>query len=191
MAKIDTSTIEGYENMSLEEKIAALEAAEIPDPDMSGFVPKATFDKTASDLAALKREKTAQMSEEQRKAQEAAEQMQQLRDQVAALTAEKTKSGYVASFLDMGYPKDLAEATAQAMVDGDNATVFANQKTFLETYAKTVKAQQMKETPYPANGGSGAVDYQKMIDDAKAKGDFLNAAYYTRLAEEARITAKK
>lgn len=44
MAKIDISAIEGYEAMSAEEKLAALEAFEIPEPDYTGFVKKELFD---------------------------------------------------------------------------------------------------------------------------------------------------
>ena len=48
MAKIDTAKIEGYADMTAEEKLAALEGYDIPEPDMKGFVTKAQFDKTAS-----------------------------------------------------------------------------------------------------------------------------------------------
>ena len=40
MAKIDTGSIEGYADMTAEEKLAALEGLELPEPDMSGFVAK-------------------------------------------------------------------------------------------------------------------------------------------------------
>ena len=45
--------IENYEYMTVEEKVAALEAYE---PDMSGFVAKSAFDKTASELADKKKQ---------------------------------------------------------------------------------------------------------------------------------------
>ena len=38
--RIDTSKIEGYEDMTPEQKVAALEGADIPDPDYSGYVKK-------------------------------------------------------------------------------------------------------------------------------------------------------
>ena len=73
MAKIDTSKIEGYDKMTPEQKIAALEGFDHPDPDYSGYVKKDTFDATASELAALKKKNKEQLSEEERKSQEAAE----------------------------------------------------------------------------------------------------------------------
>lgn len=40
MAKIDISKIDGYADMTPEQKIAALEAFETEDPDYSGYVKK-------------------------------------------------------------------------------------------------------------------------------------------------------
>ena len=52
MATIDTSTIAGYADMTAEEKVAALEAHNIPDPKDSGWIEKSKFDKLSSDYAA-------------------------------------------------------------------------------------------------------------------------------------------
>ena len=38
MAKIDVSTIEGYENMTAEEKLAALESMDLPEENHKGYV---------------------------------------------------------------------------------------------------------------------------------------------------------
>ena len=54
--KIDVKKIEGYKDLSLEDKLKALESFEIPDPDYSGYVKKDLFDKTASELAEKKKE---------------------------------------------------------------------------------------------------------------------------------------
>ena len=56
MAKIDVSTIEGFEGMSAEQKVEALMKIEVPEKvDMSGFIAKSQFDKTASELADAKK----------------------------------------------------------------------------------------------------------------------------------------
>ena len=62
--------IENYENMSTEEKLAALEAYE---PDMSGFVSKAQLDKVASEAASYKKQLREKMSAEEEKLQKEAE----------------------------------------------------------------------------------------------------------------------
>lgn len=155
MAKIDTSKIEGYESMTPEQKIAALEGFNNPDPDYTGYVKKETFDATASELAALKKKAKDQLSEEERKATEAAEKLANMEKELADLRKEKTISEYKAKFIAQGYTEDLADATAKAMADGDTTTVFANQQKFLDEYAKKIKADALKGTPKPPAGGGG------------------------------------
>ena len=72
------------------------------------------------------------------------------------------------------------------MADGDTAKVFANQKKFLETHDKTIKAELLKETPKPPAGvgSEGEINYLKKITEANEAGDVATAAYYTRLASQ-------
>ncbi len=64
MANIDTSTIEGFEGMSADDKVAALLAYELPDmPDMTGYVEKGVFDAKASEAARLSKALTAKTKE--------------------------------------------------------------------------------------------------------------------------------
>lgn len=78
MAKIDTSTIEGYAEMTADQKVAALEALTVPDAvDLSQYVSKATFDKKATEAAESSRQlkalKDATLTEEERFKAEKAE----------------------------------------------------------------------------------------------------------------------
>lgn len=192
MAKIDTSKIEGYDKMTPEQKIAALEGFDHPDPDYTGYVKKDTFDATASELAALKKKNKEQLSEEERKAQEAAEKLANMEKELEGLRKDKTVSEYKAKFLAQGYPEELAAATATALADGDTATVFANQQKFLDEYTKTLKADALKGTPKPpAGSGSEGGDYAKKIEEAQASGDLAAVAYYTRLQAQEEAAASK
>lgn len=146
--------IENYENMTPEEKVAALEAYE---PDMSGFVAKATFDKTASDLAAAKKQLREKLTDDEAKAAKAAEEHAEIMAELEALRHEKTVGTYVASFMSVGYDEKLAKASAEAMAKGDTETVFKNQKIHLENREKALKAELLKQTPPPAPGGNDAV----------------------------------
>lgn len=57
MATIDTSTIEGFDGMTAEQKVEALLKAEVPEKvDLSLFVSKDTADKYATEAAELKRQ---------------------------------------------------------------------------------------------------------------------------------------
>lgn len=141
--------IENYENMTPEEKIAALEAnyesvAQI----------KATADKASSEAASYKKQlREKQTDEEAKAAQEAA-------DRAALIErAEKAEnalavSNYVAAYVAMGYDEKLAKSTAEAMVSGDTATVLKNQKTHLESREKALRTELLMQTPPPAPGGA-------------------------------------
>lgn len=54
MANIDTSTIEGFDGMTADEKVTALLGLQIPGPvDLSGYVKKDVFDAKATEAASL------------------------------------------------------------------------------------------------------------------------------------------
>jgi hypothetical protein len=141
--------IENYESMTPEEKVAALEAYE---PDMSGFVSKATFDKTASDLAATKKSLREKMSEDEAKAAKAAEEQAAMMAELEALRNEKLVAGYTNSYLKMGYEDKLAVSTAEALAKGDMDTVFKNQKIHADAREKALRTELLKNTPPPAAG---------------------------------------
>lgn len=174
--------IENYENMTPEEKLAALEAYE---PDMSGFVSKATFDKTASELAAAKKSLKEKMSEEEAKALKDAEEKAELLARVKQLEDEKMLNTYVNSYLAMGYDEKLAKSSAEALVKGDMETVFKLQRTHAETQEKTLRAELLKQTPQPQGGNSGSEvtveKFQKMSLIEKQKFATENPEQYKLL----------
>ena len=174
--------IENYENMTIEEKLAALEAYE---PDMSGFVTKAQLDKVASEAASYKKQLREKMSAEEEKAAREAEERTALQQRVEELERERTINHYTNSFLTMGYEEALAKETAEALVSGDMDLVFANQKAFAVNREKALRAEILKSTPRPAAGNEPKVDYSGKLSEALASGDFTAVAYYTRLAQEA------
>ena len=143
--------IENYENMTPEEKIAALEAYE---PDMSGFVSKATFDKTASELAATKKSLREKMTEDEAKKAQDAEKLTTALERAEKAERALAINNYAKSYLAMGYAEDLANSTAEALAKGDMATVFANQKAHADAREKALRAELLKQTPSPADGGA-------------------------------------
>ncbi len=155
MAKIDTKLITGYEHMTPEQKLDALQDFDFPDPDYSGYVKKDLYDKAASDVAAWKKKHHDLLSEDERKKQEEAEKWTAMEQELAGLKKEKTVSEYKAKLVSQGYDEELATATAAAMESGDMATVFANNQKFLDGYAKKIIADKLKRTPRGADGGTG------------------------------------
>lgn len=171
MAKIDTSKIEGYDKMTPEQKLAALEGFEYEDNAAEVERLKNANSKANSEAAEWKRKHNALLTEDEKKKQEDADALANMQKELEALRTDKTVSEYKAKFIAQGYSEDLAADTAKALANGDTAKVFANQQRFLEDYAKTVKADALKKTPKPPAGdGSGSMtrdDIMKIKDSVE------------------------
>lgn len=155
MAKVDITKIEGYEGMTPEEKIKALEAYEIKDvqPDYSGYVKKDVFDKTASELAGVKKQLKEKMTDDEAAKQKEQEEREELQSKYEKLLHDSEVSKNKAKLLALGYEEKLADDTAEAMVTGDLEKVMANQKKHLEAVEKKVRAEALKDTPKPTGDG--------------------------------------
>ena len=181
MASIDTTQIEGYDTMTAEEKVAALEAFSMPDPDYSGYVKKDVFDKTASELAQKKKDLQARMTEEEKAKAENEALLQQYKEEAETLKKEKTISENKAKLIAIGYDDSLATETATAMANGDLATVLKNQQTFVENVKKIAKGEAMSQVTPPAGK---ATDGSKTITKEQFKA--MNVAQRTELYQSNR-----
>ena len=177
MAKIDISKIEGYANMTAEEKLAALEALDLPDPDFSGWVKKDVADKYASEAAGYKKQLRDRMSEDEAAKVKAAEEMAEMAARLEELEREKAIGEFTTQFMGLGYTEALAKSTATALQKGDMTTMFKNHAQFVVDREKAMKAELLKSTPTPPAGDGG-----KTVN----KEDFskMNLAEKTRFAEE-------
>ena len=192
MAKIDTSKIPGYAEMSAEDKLKALEAFEYDDNAAEVERLKGAVSKANSEAAGWKKKHNELLTEDERKKQEDADALANMKKELDELRKDKTISEFKAKFIAQGYDEKLAADTAKAMADGDTDKGFANQGKFLEDYAKKVKADAMKKTPKPPAGdGSSDIDYSKKIEEAQQSGDMAAVAYYTRLKAQEEAQAKQ
>lgn len=154
MAKIDTSKIEGYADMSAEDKLKALESFEYDDNLSELERYKNATSKANSEAAEWKRKHNALLSEEEAKKQESAEALEAMKNELEELRKEKTLSKHTASFLSLGYDEKLAQETAEALTNGELDKVFANQKIFLEAHDKQYAASLMGSVGKPPAGAS-------------------------------------
>lgn len=150
--KINTSTIEGYDSMSAEEKLAALEALEIPDPDYTGFVKKELLEKANSEAANYKKQLRERMSEEEAAKAKAAEDLASAMAELEHYRAKDAINEYTTQFMGIGYDAELAKSTAQAIQKGDMAAMFKNHAKFVVEREKALKAELLKDTPAPPAG---------------------------------------
>jgi hypothetical protein len=169
--------IENYENLTPEEKIAALEAnyhsvAQI----------KASADKAASEAASYKKQLREKQTDDEIKAAEREAKFAEVMAEVEALRHEKLVGTYTTSYMAMGYEEKLAKATAEAMAKGDTETVFKNQRLHLENREKALRTELLKQTPPPAGGGTDAAmkkaDFMKMSLAEKQKFAIENPEQY-------------
>ena len=138
------------EGMTIEDIEAALADVEIP-ADMSSEVErlKSANSKLSSENAEWKRKHREALSEEERKAQELADELKQLREQNATLLRESGVAKHKAKFLGMGYEEALAGEAAVAMVDGDMEKLFTYQQKHQEALEKKIRADALKGTTPP------------------------------------------
>lgn len=167
--KIDITKIEGYADMTAEEKLAALEAYEV---DTSGYVRKDLLDKAASEAAAYKKQLREKLSADEQAQAEQAETMKAMQQELQTLRTEKAIDAATKKWMGLGYDEKLAVETAKAMVSGDTEKVFANHAKFLADKEKNLRAQLLKDTPTPPAGeGSKAMtkaDFAKLSLAEKA-----------------------
>lgn len=155
--KIDTSKIEGYAEMSAEEKLAALEGYELE----TGMVDKKLLDKANSEAAAYKKQLRETMGEAERKAAEEADARKALEERLKQLEQEKMLSDHKTEFLAIGYDEKNATDAAKALVEGDMKKVFAIQKSFTESQRESIKAELLRDTSPPADGGGKKDSFTK------------------------------
>ncbi len=152
MAKVDTRKIKNYDIMTPEEKLAALEAFEYEDFTTEVEKYKNAASKANSEAAEWKRKHNAILAEREQKRNAEDEELNALREKLATMKRNQLISTYKSQYIAMGYDEALADATANAMVDGDTDKVFANQMKFINSHDKRFKAELLGDTPKPPAG---------------------------------------
>lgn len=155
MAKFDTSTIQGYETMDAEQRLAAILAADIPDKvDLTQYVSKTTADKYATEAADLKKQLRAKQTDEEAAKSKAEADQKELLDKYNELLRKTTVSEHTAKFLALGFDERLAAETAEAIVDGNIDKFFTNTEKYKADLEKKIKADLLRGTPRPEDGAA-------------------------------------
>ena len=174
------------EGMTLEEIESALADVELP-ADMSDEVKrlKDALSKSNSENAEWKKKHRDALSEEERKSQEVAEELKQLREQNEKLVRESNMSKHKAKFLGLGYDEALASDAAAAMVDGDTEKLFSYQQKHQEALDKKIRADALKGTPKPVpdkkDGGMTLENLKKMSAQERLEFSEKNPDEYKTL----------
>lgn len=169
MAKIDVSKIPGFEEMTAEEKVAALVEYEVEDPapaDPDAKL-KGALSRANSDAAEWKRKYLATLDDAKRAEEERAERDKAVETELRDLRRERDVSGYLAQYLALGYDRDLALRAAEATADGNAAEIIKCQQTAIEAAKKEAEAAVLGKQPTLSVGTPPTTTQAE--DDAKAK----------------------
>ena len=136
MKTVDVSTIEGYAEMSAEDKVKALEAFEYEDNAAELERLKNAVSKSNADAKSWKDKYNAKLTDEDKKkeadeeAKKAeAQKFADLESKYQELLKQSTLKEHTISLNGLGFDDKLAADTAVAIVDGDAAKLFKNMKT--------------------------------------------------------------
>lgn len=179
------------DGMTVEEITEALAKVEMPKPkDNSDEINKLKkiISDANSEAKKYKDELKAKMSDEELKAKEAKEAFEKLTEERDALLREKNISTHKANFLAQGYSEDLADKSAEALVNGDFDTVFKYLGQYRSEMEKKFKAENIDNMPKPTggNGGNPAItkeqfDNMTYLEKAKLYQD--NKELYEELSK--------
>lgn len=159
--KIDVSKIQNWDNLSVEDKLKALQDFEYDDYTEENSKLKGSFDKTASELADLKKKYNSKLSEEELKEQERNQKEEELNRKYNELLHERNIAKDTISFKNAGYDDKLSSKLAELFSkydidDNDKALFFNEVKTFNDNRTKEIQAELVKNAPRPNGfGGDG------------------------------------
>lgn len=150
---VDVSKIEGYAEMSAEDKVKALEAYEMDDNSAEVERYKNATSKANSEAAEYKRQLKALQEKANQGSSDAEKQMAELKEQVESLQREKAISVRTAGFMKAGMDEDTAAKCSEAFTNGDSESFFTAFGSFITEHDKAFKAELLKTTPRPKDEG--------------------------------------
>lgn len=148
---------------------------------------KSLIDTYSAQIAENKRKERERMSEAEKLEADRQAQWEALEESNKKLQRELQVRNLMSGYMERGFDKDLAMETANAMFDGDSATVMSNEKIFADKRESMLKSAWEKEYSVnpPAGNGSGKVDFSKQIAEAQENGDMVAMASLIRQQNEA------
>lgn len=158
MAKIDVSGIEGYADMSAEDKVKALEGFEFSENTDELTKYKNLVSQRNTEVGNLNKRIKELEAAQDGKMSEADKTISELQATVEELTKTNTFNSLKATYIGMGYSDELASERAQAEVDGERTKAAEVERKFIEAHDKAIKADLLKDTPRPGKGGTGTPD---------------------------------
>ena len=170
---VDVSKIDGYADMTAEEKVKALEALEMEDEETKAELEryKNANSKANYEAAEYKRKLKALEEKASQGSSDTEKQIADLKEQIETLNREKSISERTASFLKIGMSEDIAGKCSEAFTNGDSEAFFKAMDSFITEHDKAFKAELLKSTPRPGGEGGKAPEMTKEKLQKMSLGD--------------------
>jgi hypothetical protein len=148
--KIDPSRIEGFDNLSADEKVAALlnqeiEVEQTEPADVTKL--KTSLSKANSEAAEYKRQLREKQSEAERAEAERAEKEQMMQEKLAAYETRERIASYKAQLMTAGIDPNTADLMAKSLPEGVTDEYFAATKAFLEAQKQALLSESLNKQP--------------------------------------------
>lgn len=173
--KIDTTRIEGYAEMTPEEKLSALESYELDPPQTNDAEIQRLKDavtRANKEAADYKKQLRAKQTDDEAKAAEDAKAREEMQQELESLRRDKAIGVYRAKFLELGYDAESASGAAEALLTGEFDKMFAAQAAVIESAKKAAVAGALDNHPGLTPGGPVGKEAQEQAEAAKLRKYF-------------------
>lgn len=148
--KIDPSKIEGFDNLSADEKVAALlnqeiEVEQTEPADVTKL--KTSLSKANSEAAEYKRLLREKQTEAERAEADRAEREKALQDELACYRDKERISSYKAQLMSAGVDSETADLMAKSLPEGVSDEYFLATKSFLDNQRQKLLTESINKQP--------------------------------------------
>ena len=148
--KIDPSKIEGFDNLSADEKVAALlnqeiEVEQTEPADVTRL--KTSLSKANSEAAEYKRLLREKQTEAERAEADRAEREKALQDELASYRDRERISTYKANLMGAGIDEPTADLMAKSLPEGVSDEYFLATKSFLDNQRQKLLTESINKQP--------------------------------------------
>ena len=148
--KIDPSKIEGFDNLSADEKVAALlnqeiEVEQTEPADVTKL--KTSLSKANSEAAEYKRQLREKQTEAERAEADRVEKEKQLQEELNGYKTRERISTYKAKLMAAGIDAATADSMANGLPEGVSDDYFTATKTFLDNQKQALMSEALDNQP--------------------------------------------
>lgn len=125
---------------------------------------KSAQSNASADASKYKKALQERMSEQERAANETKELIERLKSENAQMRRNQTLAEQTSGYMGIGFDAILAKKAAEATADGNFPEMINAFKEFITARDKTIRAEELRNTPRPGSGAAGPAVTQEQFD---------------------------